>query len=161
MEEIKLDMENLTKEEREQLLKLVERANKKDGGVWKPSQGGKYYYIGCDGGIYDTYWYAKVDVNCYSIGNCFKTKKEAEFALERHKVIVELERFAKENNENDGLGSPFALTLNNYTGYIDVTGIYQNCGTTIIKFSSVNIAKRAVEKIGANRIKKYYFGVKD
>ena len=43
MDEIKLNMENLTKEEREQLLKLVEKANRKESKVWKPKYNDKYY----------------------------------------------------------------------------------------------------------------------
>ena len=168
MEEIKLNMENLTKEEREQLLKLVEKANRKESKVWKPQNGDKYYSIADYGCIFRC---IKVDANdCidesrYAIGNCFKTREEAEFALERQKVIVELERFAKENNTIDNphwslwynmvsdeiCARPFggAITINNY-------------GAAIIpSFTSEELALEAAETIGKERLKKYYFGIKE
>ena len=43
-ENITIDLEGLSKEEREQLLRLVEKA-KKPKKIWKPKCGEKYWYI--------------------------------------------------------------------------------------------------------------------
>lgn len=162
MDEIKLNMENLTKEEREQLLKLIEKANKQDNKIWKPEDGDIYYFIDSYGDIYYCTWGSYVtnsefgpDSSKYALGNCFKTKEEAEFALERRKVITELERFAKENNNPK---------LVPYQGYHLVCA----CGEVkaaafagAITFTDICIAEKAIETIGKDRLKKYYFGIEE
>lgn len=159
-------MENLTKEEREQLLKLVEKANKKESKVWKPQNGEVYYSIEdygcifCSNAVEAAKGKSLVDKSRYAIGNCFKTKEEAEFALERQKVIVELERFAKENNKELCPGRYWFLMYSNLHSSITAS---QTCEwyPNGVLFSSRDIAERAVEVVGEDRIKKYYFGVKD
>ena len=163
MEEIKLNMENLTKEEREQLLKLVEKANKKESGVWKPARCDIYIAVDSNSkvGLSVNQWInSERDEFLYAIGNCFKTKEEAEFALERQKVIVELERFAKENNEELRPGSYWFLMYSNLHSSITESQIGDWYPYGVL-FSSRDIAERAVEVIGEDRLKKYYFGVKD
>ena len=167
MEEIKLNMENLTKEEREQLLKLVEKANKKESKVYKPQDGDEYFFIDDQGKFLYSFWncsysHIHVDTDRYSMGNCFKTKEEAEFALERHKVIVELERFAKDPN----------LPVNVYLYCYEISNCEKNgmlknavaagryysaLGT--VAFSDVPTANNAIKTIGEDRLKKYYFGI--
>jgi len=169
MEEIKLNIENLTKEERDQLLKLVEKANKK-GSVWKPQEREEYYFLDDRGFVHDWHWFTCIDSALrYNIGNCFKTKEEAEFALERHKVIVELERFAKENNNPDLPADVYLrcykISKHNEDGtFENVIGIYANkvYGTFgTVAFSDITIAENAVKTIGEDRLIKYYFGIKD
>ena len=97
---ITVNMENLSQDERELLLGLNEKANNKESKVWKPGLEEGYYCINKLGRV--QYYISdddKADEILYEIGNCFKTKEEAEFALERQKVIIELKRFALENNE--------------------------------------------------------------
>lgn len=65
---ITLNMENLSEDEREQLMKLVEKANK----MRKPENGEQYYIIYSYGGIDLCVWCdTKEDKGRYSIGNCF------------------------------------------------------------------------------------------
>ena len=153
MDEIKLNMKNLTKEEREQLLELVEKANKKESKVWKPEESEAYYYIDNCGRIFQNIVCSEMDDDRYCIGNCFKTKEEAEFSLERKKVIVELERFAKDHNEDCGL-----YILRYAYGKI-MADCETGYGLGCVRFSSPEVAKKAVEEIGADRLIKYYFGV--
>ena len=51
---------------------------------WKPEMGQTYYHIGGDGFIYDDTWVndSAVDNGRFEIGNCFKTKEEAEKVVE-------------------------------------------------------------------------------
>lgn len=99
---ITVNMENLSQEERSILLPLIEKANKPKNKVWKPESDEMYYYSCSDGFIKEATWdNINVDKNRYAIGNCFKTREEAEFALERQKVIMELKRFALEHNEKE------------------------------------------------------------
>lgn len=166
---ITLNIENLSDDEREQFIKLVEKANKKENNkVWKPKNGEEYYYIYSDGTMDCLDWdNDSEDKNRYLLGNCFKTKEEVESAIEKLKVIAELKRFAEENNEreidwNDWTQYKFSI----YCSYLHDNDIQckeshaHKYGNTVY-FTSEKIAKAAIEKIGEDRLKKYYFEVKD
>lgn len=160
MEEIKLNMENLTKEEREQLLKLIEKANKKESKVWKPELNKVYYYIHDSGNLSDTIATAgDWTSNRYAIGNCFKTREEAEFALERQKVMVELERYALKHN--DPTKEPtWELGYNRKEKAIHSIEYIDNF-VSHIRFTSGNLVDEAIETIGEDRLIKYYFGIQE
>lgn len=163
---ITVNMENLSQEERSTLLSLIEKANKPKNKVWKPESDEMYYYSCSDGFIKEATWdNINVDKNRYAIGNCFKTKEEAEFALERQKVITELKRFALEHNEKDIDWSNIEqrkcfLSYQHDKNIIFIDSYYfiQICD---IYFTSEEIAKAAIKEIGEERLKKYYFEVKE
>lgn len=99
---LKINMNNLTDEERTTLLSLIEKANKPKNKVWKPEIGESYYSLSNEGlFIKVRYSGCHSEENRYSIGNCFKTREEGEFALERQKVTTELKRYALEHNEKE------------------------------------------------------------
>lgn len=51
---------------------------------WKPKDGEDYYYILSNGIVHLSTWFDyKVDNSRFSIGNCFKTKEEAEIMAEK------------------------------------------------------------------------------
>ena len=166
MDEIKLNLENLTIEERAQLMELVEKCNQKKSKVWKPDLNETYYTLDTGNSIADYMWEGSdYDNSSYEIGNCYRTEEEINFELEKRKVKVELQRFADENNE-DGFNAFdsnknkyfFAYSINNKKIYID------NYRSTLfgeqIYFSSEEIADKAIGFVGENRIEKYIFGVK-
>lgn len=158
---ITVNMDNLTTDERNTLLKLIEKASKPKNKVWKPELNEMYYAISDVVNIFETRNNSEIDDKRHNIGNCFKTKEEAEFALEKQKVFTELKRFALENNECE-------LDWKNYeqTKYTIKYDCYHECIITNdhyhvkasdIYFSSEDIAKQSIEKIGEDRLKKYYF----
>lgn len=160
---ITVNMENLSEEEREQLMKLIKKSNGCKRKVWKPENNETYFYISGHGRInYHKWNNDSTDNRYYEIGNCFKTEEEAKFALEKLKVETELRRFAEENNEyeidweNDAQEKWFIY-------YCDKICLYQTYITmrNDVYFSSKKIAKRAVDYIGEERLKKYYFRVED
>ena len=164
---ITLNMENLSEDERDQLFKLVEKANKNNK-VWRPYDGESYYYIYSDGEIDVLNWNnCDADKNRYSLGNCFKTREEAEFAIEKLKVIAELKRFAEENNEgemdwNDWIQYKFSIYYSHlHDGNIQCKESHSHKYGNTVYFTSEKIAKAAIEKIGEDRLKKYYFEVED
>lgn len=160
---ITVNMENLSNEERTTLLSLIEKAKQKNK-VWKPEENETYYYSYSYGNIDEDTWDStNKDRNRYALGNCFKTKEEAEFALERQKVIMELKRFALEHNEkeidwNDSKQKKYFLSYQHDKNIIDYYYYYQSCS---IYFTSIEIARAAIQEIGEERIKKYYFEVKE
>lgn len=162
---ITVNIVNLSTDERNTLLKLIEKANNPKNKVWKPDRNERYYTISNDGTIVNLLCTSdNTDERTFTIGNCFRTKEEAEFALEKQKVITELKRFALENNEselnwNNGYHKCY-LFYNYKTGKVDVT--YDiSWKTSSVYFSSEVIAKQTIETIGEDRLKKYYFEVNE
>lgn len=135
---------------------------------WKPELDEKYYIICGDGSIdYNNYDFDNADKRLMAIGNCFQTEEQAEFMVEKLKVIHELEKFAYENNEkeidwNDVNQTKYYLVMFQSDKIIAVFFTYKWCYTPFnIYFTSEEIAEKAIETIGEDRIKKYYFGVEE
>ena len=145
---------------------VVEEKNKNKW--WEPELDEKYYIICGDGSIdYNNYDLDGADRRIMAIGNCFQTEEQAEFMVEKLKVIHELEKFAYENNEeeidwNDTNQEKLYLTMNYTDKCIDILYTYGWIySPSNIYFTSKKIAKEAIETIGEDRIKKYYFGVEE
>lgn len=90
--------------------------------------------------------------------------------VEKLKVIHELEKFAFENNEkeidwnNEEQRKYYLVAKHSIDGTIYVDSFYTISIKVIpfnIYFTSEEIAEKAIETIGEDRIKKYYFGVED
>lgn len=164
-ETITLNMENLTPIEREPMMNLVKKANETDK-VWKPSQGEIFWTIDDMGSVRPYDWHnGGTDNKLYLIGNCFKTEEDARFEIERLKVIAELKRFAEEHNEGiidwkNGETDKYFIYYceSNEDLHTDRNLI---CKHDDIYFTSVKIAQAAIDSIGKNRLKKYYFCVED
>lgn len=163
---ITVNMENLSEKEREQLMKLIQKSNGSKGKVCKPENNEKYFFISGCGVINSFRWINdSTDNGCYGIGNCFKTKEEAEFALEKAKVEAELRRFAEENNEyeidwEDDDQKKWFIYYNYVMKNIGI--VYDTVlRTHCIYFLSKEIAEQAIDYIGGERLKKYYLGIED
>ena len=163
---ITVNLENLSKEEREQLMKLIQKSNGCKRKVWKPEYNVFYFCISEYGSVVNNTWENDyMDNGCYGIGNCFKTEEEAEFALEKAKVETELRRFAEENNEyeidwKDKKQEKWFIFYNCKEENINTMYVYDFCICNIC-FTSEEIARQAIKSIGEKRLKKYYFGVED
>ena len=141
---------------------------KKEQTWWKPKVGESYWSIRpWSGAVRTCYYDHKIDGFAVSMGLCFQTKEQAEFMAKKLKVIHELEKFAFENNEkeidwNDVNQTKYYLGMFQSDKIIAVFSTYKWCYTPFnIYFTSVAIAKKAIETIGEDRIKKYYFGIKE
>lgn len=135
---------------------------------WKPKKGNKYYYIGSAGSIFNYDCREDIlDVAHLNIGNYFKTEEDAKHMVEKFKVIRELQKFANENNEEkidwkNFNQCKYKIFYDAEDGdlYVDYS-IQCESEPFNIYFTSSKIAKRAIEEIGEDRIKKYYFNVED
>ena len=131
-----------------------------DSGRWKPNAGDKYYYVSGTGIVYDNTWAEWIeDRNCYSIGNCFKTYEEADFAIQKLKVIAELKEFAEPRDaEWDGVEKHWFIGYDYGTPrlYTDNRMTYRHAE---LHFASEEDANAAIAKVGEERIKKYYLEV--
>lgn len=163
---ITVNLENLSEEEREQLMKLIQKSNGCKRKVWKPEYNVFYFCISEYGSVVNNTWENDyMDNGCYGIGNCFKTEEEAEFALEKAKVETELRRFAEENNEyeidwKDKKQEKWFIFYNCKEENINPMYVYDFCICNIC-FTSEEIARQAINSIGKERLKKYYFEVED
>jgi len=162
--EIKLNTDNLTEQERDTLLGLVEKANKQK--VWKPKKDERCWYVNV-GGTAHHFDFAENHAhrkNMIAIGNCFRTREEAEFAVEKLKVIAELRRFAEEHNEPIDWKNIHEAKhyLIYYCSGDEVTSdFWGDVRYPSMSFSSREIAQSAIDTIGVDRLKKYYFEVEE
>ena len=155
----------------EEMIKELEKLGyeititKKLNKVWKPKYGDTYYYLNSYGKIDECTWdNHSIDTGRYDMGNCYPTEEQAEFALEKHKIMVQLKRFAEENNNpidwnNEG--------QDKYTFYYDhlteKIAIEEKiwCQHYTFWFSSIELCKQAIDLIGEDNIKKYLFEIED
>lgn len=140
---------------------------------WKPREGELYFYINSNGEIEYRY-YKNRNINdkrrICNIGNYFKTDEEAEHMVEKLKVIKELQDFAIENRDEEiSWEEDDEYNRYKYSIYFDyrLESIRVNWTTVAhdspfnLYFTSLEIAKEAIKKIGEDRIKKYYFDIED
>lgn len=156
------NLDNLTEKEKETFSRLVEKSNKKSK-VFKPAYRQGYFYIDTVRDVGSQKWDDDgYDNACYELGNCFETRKQAEFAIEKQKVYMELKRYALEHNEGviDWFNSEqikFSITGAYLTGYKVKLRVLPSKGLrdlNSIYFTSEEIAKNAIKEIGEDRIKK-------
>jgi hypothetical protein len=156
-----LDVE-LTEEQEEQIRKYLGVKPKR----WKPEHSERYYYVDCYGEVDVAVFDENDELESFGLltNNCFKTREEAEFRLEQIKVYYELKNFADENNDEIDWNRntcKYCICTDRAYGHPNLhisRGIYsQTIGQ--IYFSSEQLAQQAIDKIGANRIKKYLFEV--
>lgn len=124
---------------------------------WEPEFGDIYYTTYCAEDAAKCHWMRdSLDNEYYSLGFVFKTKDEAEFDAERLKVLAKMREWA--GNYND----PYAIAyieFNNQDAQlivVDNTG-YSSFGE--MRFATSEDAKNCINKVGEDRIKKYYFMV--
>lgn len=154
-----MDTLEMLRKKYEELGEEIERLKtEKENKVWKPKYGDSFWVLSHTGGVVQARWInGNLEDDMYAIGNVFKTKEEAKFRGEQLKVEAELRRFAR----------PFKSDSENYTlqywqddDILDITCFeLLQCGN--VYFPSRKIAQQAIDTVGAERIKKYYFGVED
>lgn len=139
----------------------------KESKVWKPEKDGHYYYDN-DGRTYQSsYCEDSIDKCRLEFGNCFKTQEEAKHMVEKLRVIKELGDFALENNEeeidweNRGEAN-YLITYNYACKELEIAYYYYTQYIPFnIYFTSREVARKAIETIGEDRIKKYYFDIEE
>ena len=160
-----MDINNLTESEQQDFYRLLkkmngEEADKEQGAkVKKPEYGDTVYYINYIGRIRKRTWINdEDDLDMWELGNIFFTEEEAEFAREKRKVEVELERYAREHNDTI-LSEEYYIVYNKNEKKLDYN-IWYGCklqGAVVL--SSKQLVFNAIEAVGKDRILKYIFGV--
>lgn len=161
-----MGIKNLTEAEEKEFYRLVEKMNgeetdkEQDVKVKKPEIGTRYFYLDSVGDIVNAVWDdTEYDNTRWDLGNVFLTEKEIVFAIEKRKVEVELERYAKEHNGPIRSDSFYLLYNNEDGGKLDydVWSVCKPQGG--VQFASKQLVFDAIEAVGKDRILKYIFGV--
>lgn len=149
-------------EVKEGFMDLLEKPKPKS--VWDLKNGDVYYFLTAYGCVMKTVWVnTNTDNEKLSIGNAFLTEEDAEFAREHLKVIAELKRYAKEFSDEEWRNGNTAkyLFYRSFPGNrIYITSTY-SAHYPCLYFESMEKAKQAFNAVGEERIKKYYFGVRE
>lgn len=118
-------------------------------------KGGKeYYQIEASGGIEDSYFEATYDEYVREAGNAFLTREEAEFEVERRKIETIMKKYSRPFKNN---GNNFCLHF--YNGISIRAGFNQAYNYGVPYFETKEIAQKAIDEIGRDRLKKYWFKV--
>lgn len=149
------------REKKEELLKALEaleKVNIEEDGFDKPDFGESFFYLTDTGSIVEDTWTdTHTDYARLCLGNLFKNKEDAEFQLERLKVLAELQPYT----------CKFERDLHNYNFYYDHIDEKLRLGYSNftqhanINFRTEELAKEAKEAVGEDRIKKHLFYVTD
>ena len=135
--------------------------------AWKPRIGESFWVIDYDGYIYYLNDNKLQKSGLVTIGNCFQTEEEARHMVEKLKVIKELQDFALENNTEkiywkNNKQLKFFINFNCYSNRVGYSYTDDTKPVPLnIYFTSRELALKAIEKVGEERIKKYYFDIDD
>ena len=122
-----------------------------------PKEGDVYWLLDQNGHIRSTYWHNnEFDFKCMSIGNVFKTYEDAEFEIERLKVIAKMRKYA-DSTPYDGY---FIVYYKADKKLIVVDNSRYRMITDIL-FKTYKDATTCIDEVGAENIIKYYFRIKD
>lgn len=162
MENIKVELNNLSEGERQTLLQLISKANAPC--LWKPNaKGERFFIITSTGNVMPRYNKPGCkEVDRYEVyfetGNCFRTPDDARFTIERLKVIQKLREIAsKDRVPNWKDGKRYGLTYNLELDRVVVFETDKISLGTDVYFASKFDAEQAVQEVGMERVKKYYF----
>lgn len=136
---------------------LVEEPNKK----WQPEDGKTYYLILTHGSVdYTTYVSTSIfDNKRLSFGNLFKTKEEAQHMAEKLKIINKLRELSNiDFNSSDNNAYVISYDRELKKIQIDFHDAYNELPFNI-HFATKEDCQKAIDIIGEENLKKYYFDV--
>ncbi len=123
-----------------------------------PQNGDNYFFIISIGLISEDVYDGNItDLQRLVIGNMFKTKEEAEFEVERLKVIKELKEFSTKFERNDENYYLVFWANDNFVGVM----LEDEMRLDVLYFESMEKAREAIKAVGEDRIRKYYFGIEE
>ena len=160
-----MGIKNLTEAEEKEFYRLVGKMNgeepdKEQDAKDYPKYRSLVYFVNLIGQICTMTWFnSDTDIEMWELGNILFTEEAAEFAREKRKVEVELERYAKEhNNGKINRIDNCHIVMNTGTKEIDTASYWVLQTASATCFANRDIAKDAIETVGKDRILKYIFG---
>lgn len=142
----------------------IEKIPQKPKSVWDLKYGDDYWYINSFGHVRKTSYGLEDDFKrMIEFGNAFLTEEEAKHEVERRKCEAILLKYGTRNMMslgNDDIYKYYIL-YNNYTSAIIIVGDKFINIQGKIYFKTEELAQKAIEECGEDRLKKYIFNVKE
>lgn len=137
---------------------------KKTNKKWKPQYGEKYYTISTRGTIDFDNFVAENNTDAVRLllGNVFETEEEAEHMLEKIKIINKLRELSNISFNDNCKQEKFVIFYNTENQQIKITQhkFIREIPFNIY-FKNKEDCQKAIEIIGEDNLKKYYFDVED
>lgn len=148
--------ETLTDEQKQELIDKFSKKEEVEESEWK--LGDKAFRINSNYSVTPIGIMHEHDLGVVEKGDYFHTREEAEFEAERRKVCKELDKFAVKEVVN-GIGAIYSFSYNRNTEEIFVDRFWSCC--IMHAFKTKEDAEVAIEAVGEERLKKYYFRIKE
>lgn len=159
--EIKVNLKNLSDAEREQLMKLIEKANTPASKVWKPVEGETTYVIWANGCIHETRQLNMSLDALYYQGNVFATREEAKFESHRRKILKRWEDMSAESGEAENKWNDKNKHWYCYCEGSTIKTHWVLCHRSENTYYATRESlENAIAEIGEENVKKYILGVK-
>lgn len=137
--------------------KLYEEPNQ----VWKPESNEKYYYISTRGDVAHNTFDKSLDKYRLSFKNCFKTREEAEHMAKKLKIINKLRELSNIKFNENQKEKWFIFYDFSYNKLDYAYNKYSKNSPFEVFFKTKQDCQKAIETIGEDNLKKYYFDVED
>lgn len=144
-------------DEIKELIVQKAEAEQKPKSIWdlETKDSKEYYRIEASGCIEYGCFDATYDEYIREVGNAFLTREEAEFELERRKIEAIIRKYSRPFKNN---GDNYCLHFYNCISISAGYNTAYNYGVPY--FETKEIAQKAIDEIGEDRLKKYWFRVK-
>lgn len=148
-----LTLEDITSDDWE----LIEKSTQ----VWQPQYAEKYYYISTAGNTAHDTFDKSVDKCRLSFGNCFNTREEAQHMVEKIKIINKLRELSNVDfNSTDDNAYVIGYDRELKKIQINFHDAYNELPFNI-HFETAKDCQVAIDTIGVENLKKYYFDVEE
>ncbi|WP_270324938.1 hypothetical protein [[Eubacterium] hominis] len=137
----------------DELKKILEKPKPKT--VWDLKKGDVYWYINTNGDVIESDWIEGIsDTEAREMGNIFLTEQDAEFERERRKIEAIMLKYGRRMFSHDC--SNYMIRMSEKHAEIMIPNcLYYSYG--VIYFDTTELARKAVEEIGTEKFRKYYF----
>ena len=165
LEDLKIDIEQVKNQYIKQLEELkakieeLEQETQEDetDNRWKPKLGQEYWWVDTNGDIYsDRCTDTVFEKDIFKCSGVFPNVVQAEYERECRRIRRTLMKYGKNfdpGNDN------WAFNYNYRDKIFGYWNSKYSCHPFAIYFESEEMAKKAVEEVGENRIKKYLFRI--
>lgn len=141
----------------------IEKIPHKPKSFWDLKEEDMYYYIDYYGEIYSTFYDCKEDVDIIECGNAFLTEEEAKHEVERRKCEAILLKYGTRDMMSLGNINAYKYFIVYKNCYHEISIIFNQSSNSqgTIYFETSELAQKAIEEVGEDRLKKYVFNVKE
>ena len=139
----------------------IEKIPHKPKSVWELTEEDMYYCIH-NGDISQYLFDSDTDKDIRDLGNAFLTREEAELEVERRKCEAILLKYGTRDMMSlaNYLTDKFYIIYNNYDNLIEIESKQFTHTQGTIYFKSKELARKAIDEVTEERLKKYVFNVK-